>query len=168
MFMSVSLRDYFSGCHRANTSVRPYGICVFIYYVLLCAPVCAFCSSVVFFGQTRRSAPTPRTISAPCSSVLFYFGRTHRFALTVYAVLFIMFFCAHILCVLFFCLILFWANTSVRPYGICVFIYYVLLCAPMCAFCSSVLFFFGRTHRFALRVCGIIHYVLLCAPMCAP
>ena len=33
----VSLRDYFCGCYRANTSVRPYGICVFIYYVLLCA-----------------------------------------------------------------------------------------------------------------------------------
>ena len=31
--------------------------------------------------------------------------------------IFICFFCAHILCVLFFCLILFWANTSVRPYN---------------------------------------------------
>ena len=70
----VYLRDYFSGCYRANTSVRPYGICVFIYYVLLCAHfVRSVLLSYFILGEH---------IGSPLRVV----------------VLFIMFFCAH-LCV---------------------------------------------------------------------
>ena len=82
----VSLRDYFCGCYRANTSVRPYG----------------------------------------------------------FVVLFIMFFCAHILCALFFCLILFWANTRcVRPNYSCFLIlgvvigYSLFMSVSLLTFCHS-------------------------------
>ena len=37
LFLSVYLRDYFSGCYRANTSVRPYGFVVLFIMFFLCA-----------------------------------------------------------------------------------------------------------------------------------
>ena len=56
---------------------------------------------------------------------------------------------------------LFWANTSVRPYGICVFIYYVLLCAH---FVRSVLlsyFILGEHTGSPLHLALLVRPVLM-------
>ena len=55
LFLSVSLKDYFSGCYRANTSVRPYGICyIVLLYIFVRTCVCALflCLIILFWAPT--------------------------------------------------------------------------------------------------------------------
>ena len=126
----VSLRDYFCRCCRANTSVRPYGICGITLLCLFVRTISAPCSSVklvclpnncflwcvgahrcvrpnysnflilgVVIGYSLTVPVTLRDYFCGCyranTSVRPY-GRYH---------ISIRIFCAHILCVVFFCLI---------------------------------------------------------------